>query len=575
MNSETRLSTRLLFLYSIIYLLMIGFMAIAVDRVASNSLIDDIEESLAVAGGLAFESLPADSSEYQGWAGDVFAISGFRTTLIDSTGLVLADSHSDPEAMENHAGREEIQEAFDAATGVARRVSASTGFDQLYVALPSQGDLVIRTSVPVRVINNDLNNLRWTIGLTGLLVGLVGVLAVAYWARRMARPIRELTGQAMAVVEGDLNVAPRRSSITEFDQLGLAISAMASRLGSRVTDAEQASATLDVVLSALPQGTILIGPNDTVMYANPAAEGLLGPVPENVGALTPHQFQTSVREARGARKPVRVDVDHGTPVRNLTGIATPFLEDERVLLLVIDITERERADSIRRDFVANASHELKTPVATIIASAEAMQIALARHDANVAVFADRVGESAHQLDRLVSDLLDLSRLEREAPDLGPARVDLLVREEVERAKGPIEDKQLDLTVDVAQVTATVSHRDLAIAVRNLLDNAIRYTNSGGRIEVGLASTDLGLEISVSDSGDGIPSRDIERVFERFYRVDSARSRGTGGTGLGLSIVKHVTESHGGSVGVESELGVGSTFTMRLPSGLDGEAPADN
>jgi signal transduction histidine kinase len=235
-----------------------------------------------------------------------------------------------------------------------------------------------------------------------------------------------------------------------------------------------------------------------------------------------------------------------------------------VLLVVVDITERERAASVRRDFVANASHELKTPVSSIIASSEALQLAVQRGDASAVDFARQIESSATQLDRLVADLLDLSRLERDEPELEPLSLGHLVREEVERVRPGAEERGIEVTVDVAEVQVAGSRRDVAIAVRNLLDNAIRYTPSGGKIGAELEKVGDEAVLRISDTGEGIPTRDIERVFERFYRVDSARSRATGGTGLGLAIVKHVVEGHRGSVTVESELGAGSVFTVRLP-----------
>jgi two-component system sensor histidine kinase SenX3 len=225
--------------------------------------------------------------------------------------------------------------------------------------------------------------------------------------------------------------------------------------------------------------------------------------------------------------------------------------------------------------VANASHELKTPVATIIASSEALQIALDRGDESALWFADRIEGSARQLDRLVGDLLDLSRLERESPETAPVRVDRLVRDEVERVRGEAEAKHIGVDFESEELTIAANHRDVAIAVRNVLDNAVRYTGDGGSIVVAVRKQGSEALVSIADTGEGIPTRDTERVFERFYRVDSARSRVTGGTGLGLSIVKHVAESHGGSVSLESELGVGSTFTIHLPLASGGEVTGGN
>jgi signal transduction histidine kinase len=255
-------------------------------------------------------------------------------------------------------------------------------------------------------------------------------------------------------------------------------------------------------------------------------------------------------------------------VRRLRGLAVPLAEDERVLLIVIDVTARERAAAVRRDFVANASHELKTPVSTIVASSEALRMAVGKGDDTALEFAAQIEASARQLDSLVADLLDLSRLEREEPDRDPVGLDLLITEEVERVRPAVADKGIALVVATTAAQMRGSRRDLAIAIRNILDNAVRYTGRGGEIHVSLARDGQELVLAIRDTGEGIPTRDLGRIFERFYRVDAARSRLSGGTGLGLSIVKHVVEGHGGAVEVASELGQGSTFTVRLPLAED-------
>jgi two-component system phosphate regulon sensor histidine kinase PhoR len=573
--ARTKLSARFLTYYAVTYLVLIGLMGLIIERATRAELVEGVDDNLAVAARLAAESLPDDRDGYQDWAQSMFAAGGFRITLIDGEGVVLADSHTDPAVMENHIGRPEVRAALTGVVGEAQRVSDSTGFEQRYVALPPEEGLIVRTSLPTRVIDDDLAALRLSILMTAAAFGVVGVGIVAYLARRMSRPIIELTDQARVVAEGRGDVSSRRYQVKELDELGLVISSMADRVGSRVSDAEAAAATLEVVLGALPQGTILVDTDDRIVYANPSAHSILGSVPDVLAGLAPLQLQTAVRDARAKRaQEVRL-LDHGSPTRRLRGVATPFVGDERVLLHVVDVTERERTDSIRRDFVANASHELKTPVATIIAASEALQIALEREDPSAVGFAERIESSARQLDRLVADLLDLSRLEKEVPEMAAVRLDHLVRDEVERIRGEAEKKGLRLDVAVSEVSVIVNHRDVAVAVRNLLDNAVRYTPEGGSVVVAVGEEGSEAVVSVTDSGEGIPTRDTERVFERFYRVDSARARATGGTGLGLSIVKHVAESHGGTVALDSELGVGSTFTIRLPGGEEGETLPGN
>ena len=219
---------------------------------------------------------------------------------------------------------------------------------------------------------------------------------------------------------------------------------------------------------------------------------------------------------------------------------------------------------MRRDFVADASHELKTPSAAIQAAAETVERSVGEDPASAAWFAGQLRRDAVRLSRIVSDLLDLSRLEAERPALEAVRLDRVIREEVDRLRTEAGESEVGLELAVEPVTVRGSAEDLALLVRNLLDNAVRFTSGGGRVRVGLAERDGRAVLEVEDTGIGIPTRDLPRIFERFYRVDRARSRETGGTGLGLSIARHVAERHGGRIEAESELGRGSTFRVTLP-----------
>lgn len=569
------LSVRFLLYYAITYLILIGSLAWFIDRQVRQTLVDNLVTSLETSAEVARVSMPNDVDQLGAWASSVFAAGEFRVTVIDTGGVVVADSHSDPTVMENHADRPEVATALAGEIGRDSRTSVSTGFAQHYLALPVANGLVLRASISERSVVERLTPIRTQILVGSALVGLIGVAAVGFLARRLARPIQRLTQITLAIAGGERDRRPPRSPVSEVDQLGLAISQLANDLGSRITQTESVSATLEIVLGALPQGTILVGADDEILYANPTAYQLLGAVPDSLVGLDPHRFQIAVREARETRQPVDVLVDHGSPVRRIRGVATPFTDDPRILLIILDATDRERAASVRRDFVANASHELKTPVSSIISSSEALRTALDRDPQSARPFAAHIEKAARQLDRLVSDLLDLSRLEREMPGNDPVRVDLVVSEEVRQVSGAAQRAGVSVTADVEPVTVAGNRRDLSIVCRNLLENAVRYSADGGEVAVVVRSDQGVCVIEVADNGLGIPSRDLDRVFERFYRVDSARSRETGGTGLGLSIVRHAVESHGGTVEARSELGRGSTFTVRLPlmsNGDSGEMP---
>jgi two-component system sensor histidine kinase SenX3 len=282
--------------------------------------------------------------------------------------------------------------------------------------------------------------------------------------------------------------------------------------------------------------------------------------------LFPLEIRTAAEEASATRARARVVVRVGPLTRFLRATATPAGDSGSVLLVVRDVTESRRLDAIRRDFVANASHELKTPAASIQAAAETLRHAAEDDPVAVTRFAAQLEREAVRLSRIVADLLDLSRLEAGSELADEVRLDAVVREEEQRYREQADAAGLVLRVDAPHVPPIRgSSRDLSLLVRNLIDNAIRYTKTGGHVDIAVSSEDAHVVVRVSDTGVGIPGRDLARVFERFYRVDRARSRETGGTGLGLAIVKHVAENHGGAVTVESELGRGSVFTVRIPS----------
>jgi signal transduction histidine kinase len=330
--------------------------------------------------------------------------------------------------------------------------------------------------------------------------------------------------------------------------------------------AEDDRRRMSLVLSSMLEGVILFDPDGNAAFANAAAERHLGAPPRAIAALLPLAVREAAHGAARERTGTTADAEVGAPARWLRATALPVLNDGSVLLVVRDVTEARRLDAVRRDFVANASHELKTPAASIQAAAETIQTASREDPAVVPRFADQLEREAARLSRIVSDLLDLSRLESGSELDESVALDALLRDEVERFEAAAAEAHVELSIRAPEVPRVRgSARDLALLVRNLVDNAIRYTRADGRVDVSLAAGDAEVVLDVRDTGLGIPQRDLPRIFERFYRIDRARSRETGGTGLGLSIVRHVVENHGGRVSVESELGVGTRFEVRLPA----------
>jgi two-component system phosphate regulon sensor histidine kinase PhoR len=493
-----------------------------------------------------------------------------RVTLIAGDGTVLADSSRDVAGMENHAQRPEVVAALTGSTGVASRVSASVGVEFRYVAVPPAAtDVVVRVAQPVNVIVERLRQLSTVIALTGLGAALVGVFVVWLIARRVGRPIREVTESAVRIAAGDGTAEVIGASTVELQRMADAVNHMAGELRRRAQQSEEERLLRDQILNALEEGVILVGADDSIAYANTRVGAMLG----ERAALSelPGPLQELVTIARSGPGITHREFEHGVPSRKFMASSVVAQEAGRVLLVLQDVTDAVRVAAMRRDFVTDASHELKTPISAIQAGSETVLRALDEDRQAAKGFAEQVRVNAVRLGRIVADLLDLSRIETEEPVFEQVRLDELVKDEVARLTRPSDKAPVEWVLNTAPVNVQGSRNDLRLATRNLLDNAQRYA-AGGKVDVSVAQRGNDAILEVVDDGIGIPSRDLPRVFERFYRVDIARSRHTGGTGLGLAIVKHVAERHGGTVKVESELGAGSTFRLRLPAG---EAPAED
>jgi two-component system sensor histidine kinase SenX3 len=330
-------------------------------------------------------------------------------------------------------------------------------------------------------------------------------------------------------------------------------------------EALEARRVQELTLGSMREGVLLVDGEGRTVFANGALVEHLGGRPESLAHVFPPAIRQAAEQATASGAVTSVEVERGTPARWLRVTATPAGEDGSTLLVVTDITESRRVEAVRKDFVANASHELKTPAASIQAAAETLSHAALEDPDAVPRFAAQLERDAVRLSRIVADLLDLSRLESGGILDERVRLDALVREEGQRFGAAARDAKLELEIEAPPAPPVVgSARDLSLLIRNLVDNAIRYTPPDGRVRIAVRTEDRWVILEVEDSGLGIPSRELPRIFERFYRVDRARSRETGGTGLGLAIVKHVAENHGGTVDVRSELGRGSTFEVRLP-----------
>lgn len=566
MRRPRTLAGRLFIWQLSVVLIVLAGVGIVVDRFLERDTVEDITSALVSEARTVQQALPADQASLESVVSSLGRASGVRITVIGTDGVVLADSERDPATMENHLDRPEVQQALAGGVGTSSRLSATLGISFRYVALPPQGDRIVRVALPLTRVSQRRSTVRVTLLLGLLVAAVIASLGALMVSRAVTRPLRRATESIARLGRGDLTARVEPEGPQEFSVLAETLDLMADRLESQIQTSEDDRRTRDLVLSSMEEGILLASAGGEVRFANAAFERYLGAPPSTRHALVPAGLREAAQRAAEERSPVAVEVEAGVPARSLRGAAVPVDEEGSVLLVLRDVTEAKRLDAVRRDFVANASHELKTPAASIRAAAETIRTAVVDDPAVVPRFAERMEAEAIRLSRIVEDLLDLSRLETGSELADDVAIDALVREESARLHDAAEGAGVELVVDAREVPAVRgSARDLALLVRNLVDNAIRYTKPGGRVEVTLASEDGDVALRVADTGIGIPSRDLPRVFERFYRVDRARSRETGGTGLGLSIVKHVVENHGGTVSVESELGRGSAFEVRLPA----------
>lgn len=411
------------------------------------------------------------------------------------------------------------------------------------------------------IVSDRLRSLRTVVATGAVLTGGAAILTAWLIARRVTRQLRRMTDSVERMAAGDTGVRIAPGETAEIDLLASTLNRMAQELGARIDQMADDRRTRDLILSTMEESVALIEADDRLGYQNPAARRTLGDA-ETLSAVSPHAIRRLVAAARSGGGPVEEEIETGPPVRTLRVSAVPV--GARVLVVMRDITRARRVEAMRRDFVANASHELKTPVASIQAVAETLRTAIRENPEAAADFAERLERETVRLSRLVTDLLDLSRVESERLPADPVRLDRVAAAGATPAAERARVAGLELRTDFVPCTVLGSAKDLAVLITNLLDNAVRFTPEGGRVEMSVRPAGGTAIIEVRDTGIGIPRRDLPRIFERFYRVDPARSRQTGGTGLGLAIAKHVAEEHGGRIEAESELGQGSTFRVTLP-----------
>ncbi len=535
------------------------------DRLATETQ-NELEREARLVGTEWHAGMNADSL-----ADSAGAALGRRVTLIRPDGKVIGDSEfsgEDLAQLENHYTRPEVADARERGIGVSRRRSPSAGDDEFYLALKHPLGTV-RVSVGTAKFREIVNGARDDVVAAGLLA-LAGTLIVAFgFSRAVSQPIIELRDVAAAIAAGDLERRPALSAPGEVGDLASALQRMTEQLSSRLSALQAEDALLAAVIDSLDEGIVAVSARSSVVRLNESARRLLdlkAVVPFSTDLLpTDRLMRDAVRGAMAgvAAGPLEINVAD----RTLVVSARP-LPDGGAVVAVQDLTTRRRLETIRRDFVANVSHELKTPLTVIAGFAETLRDRDLPSD-NRERFLDTIEANTRRMQRIVDDLLDLSRYESGSwrPNVISNDIGGVVSDVFTGVSRAADAKGLTLNFQASPDAERVDADPTALrqVLTNLVENAVRHTARGGVTVSAEAPPRGGTTVRVRDTGSGIPTEHLGRIFERFYRVDAGRAREEGGTGLGLAIVRHLVEAHGGSVRAESIVGQGTTITVHFPA----------
>lgn len=506
-----------------------------------------------------------------------------RITIVAPDGRVLGDSEENPDLMENHKDRPEIAAALKGGTGASIRFSATMRCNLMYLAIPARPGTetaaVVRTALPLSAVDLTLRAVYKHILLGAIIIAALFAILAFLILRRITRPLENMRMAAERLARGELEARAAESGCEEIAALARAFNQTASQLGERLRIITEQRNEQEAVFNSMAEGVLAADNNERILHVNPAAARVLDIVPENARGRSVQEtirnpdlqkFISSTLAQSGVLDAEIVIYGNENLFLQLHGTALKSAGGMNIGALVVfnDITRLKKLENIRRDFVANVSHELKTPITALKGCAETLADFSSMTEQERDKFTSMLIRHADRLEAIVNDLLHLSKVEFESEhgriQFEPHPAGDILRRAANALTPQAERKKIILTVDCPEdLSVFCSAALLEQALGNLIDNAVKYSGEGTRI---LVSAKLGgndVEISVSDQGPGIERKHLDRIFERFYRVDQARSRALGGTGLGLAIVKHIALAHRGTVAVTSAPGQGSVFTIRF------------
>ena len=573
--------------YVVLVVLAVATVGVLVARRVSQDSLREVEASLYARAALLREIAALSLEEptvLQQRVQSLGASAETRLTVIAAGGVVIADSDEDPAVMDNHGTRPEVLDARDRGSGMSTRFSRTVAAPMTYFALPIHigGELVgyVRAALPLTVVDERVAAVRRVVLTGGLLATAVALLLGLVVARGVTAPLVSMTEAAESIAGGRYSSRVVSTSSDEVGTLAGAFNRMAAELENRLATISEDRAKLLTILSGMVEGVIAVDKERRIVHLNASAARILDVSPSrSLGAplwevtrvlKVNDVIDETLRDAKEVTG--ELHLQQGSADRILELHSAPLHDGDGKLtgavLVLHEVTTLRRLETVRQDFVANVSHELKTPITAIRGLIETVVDDSDMPSDTRTRFLERVRDQSVRLSSLVTDLLTLARLESAEGMFKLERIDLreLVLRSVNNLRPSAEEHRIAIDAEVPETTAWVTGdaEALELVLNNLLDNALKYTQPGGSVWMRLRADRETALLEVEDTGIGIASEHCDRIFERFYRVDKARSRELGGTGLGLSIVKHICMAHEASISVESEPGVGSTFRVTIP-----------
>ena len=574
------------------FLLIILIIIIALSWYVSSSLgsfyLDETSSKLEARANLVREYILKkdllNSKDLIEECKELAVLSNTRITVVSKNGKVLADSDENPYSMDNHSDRWEIIEALNGRTGTSVRYSYTLNQDMMYLAIPVyEKDVIIavvRLSFPLIFIEETLWQIQKRIIIGGIIIAVLAAFVSFFISRRISRPLERIRKGAERFARGKFDKKLQGRGSVEISSLAETLNTMAKHLDERIKTLTLQRNEQEAMLRSMIEGVVAVDMEERIILINKAAgkffqinakdcsKKLIGEVIRNTS------LQEFIRYALKSNKRTKIEITIFQEKELVLEIRGSTLQDVKgnqigTLIVMNDITQFRQLESMRSEFVANVSHELKTPITSIKGFVETLQDGEVKDPDKIIQFLDIIAKQTDRMNAIIDDLLKLSRIEqqKESSDiqLSQNKICDIIIGAVQDCRTQAEQKQITIDVNCDEtISLNINPALLQQAITNLVDNSIKYSDTGDKIEIAVLEKKKKIIISVQDWGCGISKEHHQRLFERFYRVEKARSQMFGGTGLGLAIVKHIAAIHNGKVSVESEPGKGSTFSIHLP-----------